>query len=182
MATQNSSNQDYTNNADGFSLAGGSAKRKITVTSGDVTLSGSSTPKTYTFPNQDGTVALLETVYPVGSIYMSVNSANPSTLFGGTWVAWGTGRVPVAVDTGQAEFNTVEKTGGHKAMQAHSHTAGYIDYNAGRPSYMPDSTWTTVLNNPGGVAYNSLQTASYGAGDSQNLQPYITCYMWKRTA
>ena len=29
--------------------------------------------------------------YPVGSIYFSVDSANPSTKFGGTWVAWGAG-------------------------------------------------------------------------------------------
>ena len=36
--------------------------------------------------------------YPVGSIYFSVDSANPSTKFGGTWVAWGKGRVPVGVD------------------------------------------------------------------------------------
>lgn len=34
-------------------------------------------------------------MHPIGSIYMSVENINPSTLFGGTWVAWGSGRVPV---------------------------------------------------------------------------------------
>lgn len=34
-------------------------------------------------------------MYPVGSIYLSVKNTNPSTYFGGTWVAWGSGRVPV---------------------------------------------------------------------------------------
>ena len=50
-------------------------------------------------------------VYPVGSIYLSVNNSNPSNYFGGTWVAWGSGRVPVGVNTSDSNFNTVEKTG-----------------------------------------------------------------------
>jgi len=51
-------------------------------------------------------------IYPIGSIYMSIDNTNPSDLFGGTWVAWGSGRVPVGVDTTQDSFNIVEKTGG----------------------------------------------------------------------
>lgn len=54
-------------------------------------------------------------LYPVGSIYLSVNNVNPGTLFPGqTWEPWGTGRVPVGVDGSQTDFNTVEKTGGSK--------------------------------------------------------------------
>jgi len=53
-------------------------------------------------------------LYPVGVIYMSVNATSPATLFGGTWTAWGTGRVPVGVDTADTDFNTVEKVGGEK--------------------------------------------------------------------
>ena len=56
-------------------------------------------------------------MYPVGSIYLSVNNVNPGTLFGGTWEAWGSGRVPVGVDTSQSEFDRVEKTGGEKTHQ-----------------------------------------------------------------
>ena len=52
----------------------------------------------------------MEFIYPVGSIYMSVDSTNPAQIFGfGTWVAWGAGRVPVGVDTSQTEFDTVEE-------------------------------------------------------------------------
>ena len=32
-----------------------------------------------------GSNFILDNVYPVGSIYMNVNSTNPGTLFGGTW-------------------------------------------------------------------------------------------------
>lgn len=120
------------------------------------------------------TIAL--TIYPVGSIYMSVNDTDPSTLFGGTWVAWGSGRVPVGVDIEQTEFNTVEKTGGNKNTQSHTHGFGYSNVNL-----QSGSTAYALAQYNGTVAANGA-TSSYGAGDSQNLQPYITCYMWKRTA
>lgn len=58
---------------------------------------------------------LVDKIYPVGSIYMSVNNVNPSTIFGGTWETWGSGQVPVGVNTNDTDFNTVEKTGGAKS-------------------------------------------------------------------
>ena len=64
-------------------------------------------------------------IYPVGSIYLSVSSTNPSSLFGGTWVAWGSGRVPVGINTSDTDFSTVEKTGGNKNLQSHTHTFLY---------------------------------------------------------
>lgn len=67
--------------------------------------------------------------YPVGSVYTSVNDVDPSTLFGGTWERFAAGRTLVGVDTGQAEFNTVKKSGGDKTvtltinqMPGHNHT------------------------------------------------------------
>lgn len=79
---------------------------------------------------------ILDIIYPVGSIYMSVNSTNPQNLFGGTWVAWGTGRVPVGIDTSQTEFNAVEKTGGEKThklkvSEMPSHDHGLVNANNG---------------------------------------------------
>ena len=77
----------------------------------------------------------LDKAYPVGSIYMSVNSANPSTFFGGTWEAFGQGRVLIGAGEG-TDTNSVKKTftggatGGeyeHKLttaeMPVHNHTA-----------------------------------------------------------
>ena len=52
--------------------------------------------------------------YPVGSIYISVASTSPATLFGGTWVAFGAGRVLVGINSGDADFDTVEETRGEK--------------------------------------------------------------------
>jgi len=125
-------------------------------------------------------------VYPVGSIYTSVNSANPSAIFGGTWVAFGAGRTMVGVDTNDTSFNTVEKTGGEKnhtltvaEMPAHKHaasdTAGYYAYGGVSGSIAQGTGYNTQLT--------SINTGSTGGGQAHNnLQPYITVYMWKRTA
>ena len=81
---------------------------------------------------------LLDLVYPVGSIYMSVSEVNPSDLFGGTWEAWGSGRVPVGVNSADSEFNEAEKTGGEKThklteseMPQHSHSFSATSGKAG---------------------------------------------------
>ena len=83
---------------------------------------------------------LLDFVYPIGSIYLSISSTNPGTLIGGTWVSWGAGRVPVGVDITDSDFNTVEKTGGEKKRQitvnnlpAHTHEVGiYVSASSPR--------------------------------------------------
>lgn len=59
-----------------------------------------------------GSVADL--IYPIGSIYISVNASNPSTFFGGTWVAFGQGKTLVGINPAETEFDTVEETGGEK--------------------------------------------------------------------
>lgn len=160
--------------------------------------------------------SFIKTMYPVGSIYMSVNATNPSTYFGGTWVAWGSGRVPVGVNTSDSNFNTVEKTGGASTvtlttaqMPAHTHTftgssattnsKGAHTHNVGRDGdgASGSSTYTvhsagvsgaggTSPTNSAGAHTHTLtakgtNASTGGGGSHNNLQPYITCYMWKRT-
>ena len=152
-------------------------------------------------------------VYPVGSIYMSVNNTNPSEFFGGTWVSWGTGRVPVGVDDADTHFSTVEKTGGASTvtlttaqMPSHSHAKGTLAADSGGAhkhklnlskttwgassgnKVVVDSTDYTAMDNKntasGGAHEHTISgsTAAAGSGNAHsNLQPYITCYMWKRT-
>lgn len=151
--------------------------------------------------------------HPIGSIFMSVLPDNPSTYLGkGTWVAWGSGRVPIGVDTSQSEFNSVGKTGGNKTVDlSHSHTVN--EHKHISTCGFDESTWyvaqpngtgvsacgnTTTENTGYAVKYTSYTktspvrlgytgTSSPGTNsqlsNSQSiLQPYITCYMWKRTA
>jgi len=88
---------------------------------------------TYLKDNMIALKALIDamgtTLFPVGSIFISVSSTNPSTFLGGTWVAFGTGRTIVGIDAGQTEFDTVEETGGAKTHSltssengAHTHS------------------------------------------------------------
>jgi len=58
MAKRNSSNQDYTNNADGWDLTGGTTPRKLTVSGGDISMVGSGAA-VITFPTSTATLATL---------------------------------------------------------------------------------------------------------------------------
>lgn len=132
---------------------------------------------------------IFQSIYPVGSIYMSTISTNPATLFGiGTWELWGQGRVPVGVDTSDTDFDTVEETGGEKThtltedeMPEHTHLAGgnhalWVQ-DSGYGSITPDSTTGANRAN-----VSERKTSATGGSQPHNiLQPYITCYMWKRT-
>lgn len=143
------------------------------------------------FLKGDGTwQALTNLFYPVGSIYMSATlatAADVGTALGGTWIAWGAGRVPVGVDTSQTEFDTVEETGGEKThtltvdeMPSHSHGIYSVDTGSGSVGkrdglYYNGGWWGNYTGAP-----NVKNTG--GGGAHNNLQPYITCYMYKRTA
>ena len=150
---------------------------------------------------------IVDIIYPIGSIYISVNSANPSTLFGGTWEAFSTGRTLVGVDTADTDFNTVQKTGGEKThvlttneMPSHTHTQNphshddIQDNDNNRITYATGSTANyRVLNqtqqgNASGswkMKTSNATATNQNTGGGQahnNLQPYITVYMWRRTA
>ena len=131
---------------------------------------------------------VVDVIYPVGAIFMSVVDTNPSTYLGGTWVAWGAGKVPVGVDASDTDFDTVEETGGEKThtlssgeIPSHTHTTTDIYPVAGQAvGIAPGSTYIPKVET---IESTTRTTSSAGSGSAHNnLQPYITCYMWKRTA
>jgi len=140
------------------------------------------------------TAFVINAIYPVGSIYTNVSVAtNPATLFGfGTWESFGAGRVLVGLNSGDASFDTLGETGGSKDAVVVSHTHSVTDpghlhaggriafFNSGITGGGNDTTST-----PGntGTATTGISINSTGSsGTNANLQPYITVYMWKRTA
>lgn len=150
-------------------------------------------------------------IYPVGSIYMGVNNVNPGTFFGGTWVQWGAGKAVMGVNTSDADFNSAEKTGGAKnhtlsvaELPSHNHTFSGSSGSAGAHTHGLKYTGSETAKGTGhgwinndGASTLSSSVKSAGAhthsisGTIDNtgggsafsiLPPYITCYMWKRTA
>lgn len=113
--------------------------------------------------------SMVDLVYPVGSIYMSVNPTNPGSLFGGTWVSWCQGGFPAGVtvsDPTDPDFGRVEQnprmSQRRLEFEAKSITSGTE----------VDVAWSPILNVP---TIDGVKT--------QPLLPwYTTCYMWKRTA
>lgn len=60
--------------------------------------------------------ATLLAAHPVGTIYINTSNTNPGTFIGGTWVAFGAGRVLVGFDSGDTDFDADEETGGAKTV------------------------------------------------------------------
>lgn len=149
-----------------------------------------------------GTNAIFLASHPIGSLFETTISTNPGTLYGGTWAAWGGGRVPVGVNTADSDFNTVEKTGGKKT-ERHEFKVGYKGYfgsTVGSDDNMIQA-YKYSTSSYGTYAYEGSTQASVNAGiqastntrdvaqasstgdtsETSIVQPYITCYIWKRT-
>jgi hypothetical protein len=164
------------------------------------------TASTGTSSTQIATTAFVQSAlvgaYPVGSIYMNAAVAtNPATLLGfGTWVAFGAGKVPVGIDTGDTDFDTIGETGGTKdaIVPTHNHTATTTSTDSGhqhtytRYQRLEGGTggstfWVSTSTANTGVGYAQITSSTTVADEGEsatgkNLQPYIVVYMWKRTA
>lgn len=172
-------------NRSGGTLTGAITTKGIKLTSG--TDFGSSLPSSLEsnqlFFQTLGSNYILDNVYPVGSIYMSVNSTNPKNLFGGTWE-----QIQGRFLFGMNSSYPAGSTGGEithaltiDEMPEHNHTIYYP--NAGGPygnaniGYPEDSgtnmTWCAEM----------CKTAPTGGGAAHNnMPPYLSVYIWKRTA
>jgi hypothetical protein len=149
--------------------------------------------------------AVLQTLYPVGSIYTNATSStNPATLIGfGTWTAFGAGKVMVGLDSGDATFSTVGNTGGSKdaIVVSHTHTAtstvtdaghfhavgidaGQAQNGSGRngANSAPTGTNVNTTTVTTGITVATTNASTGSSATNANLMPYVVVYMWKRTA
>lgn len=156
---------------------------------------------------------LIDIIHPVGKIFFTDDPRNPSEYYPGTtWVAWGSGRVPVGVDVNDSDFNAPNKTVGAKS---HSYTpAGTVNGHVLTVNELPSHTHNVNYQHmrmTGGmspyivaqfdsgssnVGLDDFEVTSQSTGNNaahthpftgtastqSHIQPSITCYMWKRTA
>lgn len=131
---------------------------------------------------------IVDFIYPIDSLFISTTSTNPSAYLGGMWERWGQGRVPISVSDTDSDFNTANKTGGEKThtlltdeMPSHLHAKGTLaTSDAGSHEHSVSGTAASAGNHSHTI---SGSTASAGGGNAHNnMPPYITCYMWRRTA
>lgn len=140
---------------------------------------------------------VLDNVYPIGSIYMNVNSTNPGTLFGGTWeqiqgkfLLGMSSSYPAGSQGGEASHTlTTEEMPSHGHNPANQ--SGYFGFitnskkafevgdmgvQSGSGRYYPYST--TAFD----ISRNSLTDTTGGGKSHNNMPPYLSIYIWKRTA
>lgn len=158
-------------------------------------------------------VAVMSRQYPVGEMLITRRNANPSTWLGfGTWTAYGEGKTLVGLNGAEAEFDSLDKTGGAKthtlaAAEIPVHTHGFSGSGTtsvngahnhtyeSKEQLSPQSGSATQCWIGTGVGTTSINgdhthtvtvsgtTSSAGSGTAHNnLQPYITVFFWKRTA
>lgn len=127
---------------------------------------------------------LLDFVYPIGSVYISLNNTDPSTLFGGEWSQLKDRFLLGVGDT----YKTVNKTGGESTHQltiseipSHDHeilpVGRKLYWDSGLTGMLTSNNWGSEIQ----VSTNNTYTRKVG-GDTahNNMPPYLTVYMWSR--
>lgn len=116
----------------------------------------------------------LDSIYPIGSVYISLTDTNPGTYLKGNWEQFAQGRTLVGVGSGSDGSNTqtfdVNDTGGEYKHLLTKKELSFIDYGA-------------LLQQNG----STIGVHSHGPGESGSekislMQPYYTVYFWKRVA
>lgn len=125
--------------------------------------------------------------WPIGSIYMSVNSTSPASLFGGTWEKLSNTFLLAASSSYPAGSTGGEST--HKLAQ--SELPNYSLSVTNGSNVIRSKTGKTadayVQTQPSGWGIpnwesKTVTVASGGSGEAHNnMPPYLAVYMWKRT-
>lgn len=116
----------------------------------------------------------LDSIYPIGSVYISLTETNPGTYLKGTWQQFAQGRTLVGVGSGSDGSNTqtfdVNDTGGEYKHLLTKKELSFIDYGA------------LLQQNGSAIGVHSHGPGESGSEKISLMQPYYTVYFWKRVA
>lgn len=116
----------------------------------------------------------LDSIYPVGSVYISLTSTNPGTYLKGTWNQFAQGRTLVGVGSGSDGSNTqtfnVNDTGGEYKHMLTKKELSFLDYGA------------LLQQNGSAIGVHSHGPGESGSQKISLMQPYYSVYFWKRVA
>ena len=131
-----------------------------------------------TVPSSKAVYDFINTIYPVGSIYMSVNATNPSVLFGGTWE-----QIKDTFLLSAGDKYEVGSTGGEEKHiltieEMPNHRHGVANYNTS--GYSIDRSPVLIGETQKGWEGSVFSSYEGGSQAHNNMPPYLTVYMWKR--
>lgn len=137
--------------------------------------------------------SMVDAIYPVGSIYMSINDVNPSTLFGGKWE-----KIKDKFLLSSGDEYALGSKGGHakhnhelgNLIACEYHSDGFIDYeyNSGGYDYLSyNANYRSIIpNSTEEQQTNSRSTGTNIRGiptkEQDNMPPYLVVNIWKRIA
>lgn len=135
----------------------------------------------------------LAKLYPVGSIYLSVNDTDPGTFIGGTWELVGSGKTLWGADASHAAGTTIDAglpnmtgwlqyaAGGYGADNSKLGGAFYADgyYGGGTNGYAGGSGNGTLYQ---GLHIDASRSNAIYGNSSTVQPPAYVVYIWKRTA
>lgn len=131
--------------------------------------------------------------WPVGSIYMSMSATSPATLFGGTWERVANGRMLIGADSASYPAGSTGGEAKHALteteMPSHNHgvqqagSDGAIPMEMGKDGTYQNDTYLSFGTSVKPFAESTI-LISYRGGNQphNNMPPYLSVYMWRRTA
>jgi len=145
--------------------------------------------------------SVIDEIYPVGCVYISMTDVNPSSLFGGVWeqikdkFLLGSGDTYALGETGGEASHTLTTS----ELPSHSHKPinwdGFFSYKTGLPSRYKVATTTASSGrytfvgaanakdaDASGIGYSGGTTSVGNNTSHNNMPPYLVVYMWKRVA
>lgn len=141
----------------------------------------------------------INSIYPIGSVYISLTETNPGTYLKGVWEQFGQGRTLIGVGTGDDGNNTMNFTAGSTGGNyEHNHTYGiklndYYSNISNLNLRNSDGSWqggvndgkrNTYVNSACQEVNKEVNTQTFkieaNTSNSRTMHPYITVYFWKR--